>query len=309
MEQVIDWLNEHELRSFPFMDGSNKVLGSGLIFIQLPDNFLLDLQIVTSTELTQDYTLASGATATVPKPVNLTKLFKTQAGNIVVEFSAGSTLIASFTIPATALNHTPIYVRTAEGLAVFGEGVKVIDNLATTGNNYTGAVVVEPATYHQFNKAWLGVNAIELSPEKNTEIGGYVPVQPLEETTVQNKANLVGDVQFLAGYNFRVAISDELIDLEIGFGLGLKMDCTTSFLNPEYLDCSDIVSYINGVPPDTAGNFLLKSGADISITKGATLSNFDDSYEETANSHTLFVGLPFQSGDICNPVAIKPSLI
>lgn len=309
MEQVIDWLNENELRSFPFMDGSNKVLGSGLIFIQLPDNFLLDLQIVTSVELTQDYTLSSGATVTIPKPVNLTRLFKTQAGNIVVEFSAGFTLIASFTIPAASLNQSPIYVRTSEGLAVFGEGVRVIDNLATTGNNYAGTVAVESSTYHQFNNAWLGVNSIELSPEKNTEIGGYAPTLPLEETTPQNKASLVGDVQFLAGYNFRVAISSDLIDLEVGFGLGLKMDCTTSFLEPKYLDCSDIVSYINGVPPDTAGNFLLKSGADISITKGATLSNFDDAYEETANNHTLFVGLPFQSGDICNPVTIKPSLI
>ena len=90
------------------------------------------------------------------------------------------------------------------------------------------------------------------------------------------------------------------------------MNCATSFIPEEYLDCTDIVSYINGVPPDSSGSFRLTAGSNINITKGAAIaSDFYDpmtsvTHSETSNAHTLFVGLNFQATDICAPVNLKP---
>ena len=47
MEQILDWLNENELRAYPLLDASQKILqGEGYTYL-LPDNFLLDLQLRT----------------------------------------------------------------------------------------------------------------------------------------------------------------------------------------------------------------------------------------------------------------------
>jgi hypothetical protein len=182
-------------------------------------------------------------------------------------------------------------------------------NTAQINQPFTGSIAIEPSAYSQFNDAWLGVNSIITIPEKSTALGDYKPLLPLASVSEASATALIGDVKFVAGYNFRVEISNSLIDLEISYGMGLKMDCTTSFLDPIYIDCESIVSYINGVPPDAAGNFSLKAGANINITKGNYLNSFEDYYDEEANNNTLFVGLTFGSSDICGPVNITPSLL
>jgi hypothetical protein len=91
---------------------------------------------------------------------------------------------------------------------------------------------------------------------------------------------------------------------------GLKMDCSTFFLEETFRDCSDIVSYINGVPPDEEGNFRLLQGADINIVPGTTLNaDFEDTFQQKANEHSLFVGLSFQQTDVCAPVNLTPPLL
>jgi hypothetical protein len=106
---------------------------------------------------------------------------------------------------------------------------------------------------------------------------------------------------------------DNLIDLEISSSYGLRMDCSTSFIDPQYLDCGDFLCYINGLPPDDNGNFRLNAGTNISITTGSTLAPFYDpfaeqSLTEESNSHTLFVGLNFKVTDVCAPVNVTPHI-
>ena len=50
MEQVIDWLNENELRAYPLMSFADKTLNLA-VPLKLPDDFLLDLQLIASTGL------------------------------------------------------------------------------------------------------------------------------------------------------------------------------------------------------------------------------------------------------------------
>lgn len=310
MEQVLDWLNENELRAFPLLnDASKNFIINGSSW-QMPDNFILDLQLVVKTSSL----VANGEELVVA----LNKINKTQQGGIQISFSVGATQFTEFTISSPANKEYPLYIRNPDGnLAVFGEGILSFNNVAAQNTSVTVNLPVEPSVCTQFNGAWLGVNSFRTSPEKislSPLLAAlnrvYEPSLPLENTPAQTI--LQGDIKFLEGYNFRVDINNGLIDLEIGTSHGLRMNCATSFIPEEYLDCGEIVSYINGIPPDASGNFRLTAGNNINITKGSTIStDFYDSMSsvtqtETSNQHTLFVGLNFQSTDICAPVNLIP---
>lgn len=304
MEQVLEWLNENELRAYPLQDRPSKTIQLDGKAWDIPDNFLLDLQLITTT-----VQLASPSSI-----VSLTALSYTAPDTVYVEFGVAEDTIAGFTVQSSDGSY-PIYVRTIEGsLAVFGEGLlDFVTACAGQSTSLTPNIAVEPSTCTQFDEAWLGVVNLSTYPEKVSEpveevsvSRSYEPKLPLLD--VDTAAKLAGDVKFLAGYNFRVGINKNLIDLEIGFGYGLKMTCATPFLSEEYLDCHELVSYINGVPPDASGNFRINSGSNISLLSGNTIaSNFNDSLAELANPYTLFVGLSFNATDICAPVKLPPN--
>jgi hypothetical protein len=311
MEQVLDWLNENELRAFPLLDSVSKLVTIAGASWSIPENFILDLQLIVKTRDLVDENNYS-------VPVVLSKLTRTSTADIKVAFALSSQEITEFTINTPTEQNYPLYLRNSDGnLAVFGLGVLDFLNTTTLPIVLLTSIPVEPSTCTQFNGAWLGVSSLRTAPEKvslNSLLGGeyrmYEPILPLEN--IISPTILNGDVTFLEGYNFRVKINNSLIDLEIGSNYGLRMNCTTSFIPEEYLDCDDIVSYINGVPPDSSGNFRLTAGSNVSITRGTSVPvDFYDpassvNHEETSNEHTLFVGLNFQATDICAPVNIIP---
>jgi hypothetical protein len=352
MEQVLDWLNENELRAYPLMNVPERLRN-------IPDNLLLDLQLVCLIPLEHDG---------ISVPVYLKSVVTLANAAVSVFFGTFDTDIAVFSIPSVSQAVFPLYVRNSDGsLAVFGEGIKTfttplninlqesseIDitawqlpqsiemhnnrlrlystsqtptdfNCSITGTGHlflsnvtycklqaTDVAIlnmpVEASTCIQFNDAWLGVNSLRTQPEKNSLPGSYAPALPLEDTS--SSTRVTGDIQFMEGYNFKVNIVNNLIDLEISTSYGLKMDCSTSFIPERFLDCHELVSYINGVPPDKNGNFTIKAGSNIDILSGNTLEPFLDPYAEQSNSHTLFVGLSLQPTALCAPLNITPSLV
>lgn len=331
MEQVLDWLNENELRAYPLLDNCDKTFIVGDNSWTLPENFLLDLQLIIKTfSLDELTTLTSGNMALTSRPIFLSRLTADSQANVSVTFSSDvdNTIVdvTTFVIAYATSQIYPLYIRNADGcLAVFGVGVHDFAAAAAPHNtDVSVSFFVEPTTSSQFNDAWLGVNSIRTQPEKaslyvdSPEPGiaySYEPVLPLQ--AVVTPVRLSGDVKLLEGYNFRVNIRNNLIDLEIGADYGLKMNCYKHFIEPKYRDCHEIVSFINGVPPDEYGNFRLVAGSNISIVSGNAISAFDDNireslhpeYHEKANEHTLFVGLTFQKTDLCPPITITPSLI
>jgi hypothetical protein len=367
MKQVLDWLNENELRAYPLIDTPERLAN-------LHDNFLLDLQLRTHLSL---YSAENGSV-----PVYLKSVASGNADELIVVFGTLTDNIAVFVIENPSAQVYPKYIRNEDGnLAVFGAGAAnfnvgtlsgeqtlssdtAIDianwkeplTLLTGANTITlfssseeptdfncnvfgqgtllildhvtychypvSSIVVlniqiEPATCTEFSGAWLGVTSLAVSPEKVTEdFSGevcipepYAPKLPLSNKLTPSR--LAGDIKLLEGYNFRVSTAENTIDLEVGQDYGLRMSCCTSFMPPEYLDCGELVSYINGVPPDADGNFRLNPGSNIDITGGSVLTPFYDpvsenSQSETANTHTLFVGLSFKSSELCSPINIPP---
>lgn len=302
MEQVIDWLNENEYRAYPLLDAYNnqKYSINGRLW-EFPDNLLLDLQLIVKDFLLSD-------------EVIYLKTISLNSSGIQLTFGASdlNKIITTFNVSLNELSQGYIYKRNIDGcLAVFGAGLNSF--LTVCAGNYLTInlnIPVEFSTCYEFRNAWLGVKQITVSPEKKTDPADYI--SPLLEEGVglqntQSSTVLTGDVKFLEGYNFRVIIRNSLIDLEISNGSGLKTNCGTHFISEEYLDCDDIISYINGIPPDENGNFRISQGDNIVLTSGNSVASFNDSYAESANAHTLFVSMVFSASNVCSPVA--PSVL
>ena len=299
MEQVIDWLNENELRAYPLQEETQAKIVIGADLYDLPQDFLIDLQLKAPVSLQPGSSV---------NPVYLKRISYVSTTTLAAHFGMEGTDIASFNV---TLTEYPLYVRTVEGnLAVFGAGVATflswcnIQNITPRDINIH--IPVEPSTCIQFNDAWLGVNSLQGSPGKQTRQDSFEPVLPLVGATTPPA--LTGDVKFLAGYNFRVAIAGGALDLEISNSHGLHMSCNTSFIADQYLDCADLVSYINGIPADPNGNFRLANGANIAIVSGNSVDLSSAADVNLANQHTLYVGLTFQATDLCAPVNLTPEV-
>jgi hypothetical protein len=302
MHQVIEWLNENERRAYPLLPDSGELTHTiGSEEWTIPENFFLDLQIISPRTLRTH-------------SVQLTEITYTGESSVVVKFTVNGEEVTSFTVASPVDATYPHYVRNTDGsLAVFGEGVKEFAQLCSTPVTLQTALTLEPTVCSEYTERWLGVSSLGVIPEKKTIAGTplsdwlfpYEPLRPIEN--VATPTRLTGHIKLLDGYNFDVSTSIGVIELTIGFGEGLRMDCTTNFLAPEYLDCSKLISYINGMAPDDEGVFKLSSSSDIVITAGSNVDSFNDMYEEISNQNTLFFGFAQKSSDLCAPLALPPN--
>jgi hypothetical protein len=300
MEQILDWLNENEIRAYPLLDSSNNKTFNlfNNTSWDFPDNFLIDLQLVV---LKESFDL----------PVFLKKISFSPTSGVTVVFGTFLKTIADFNISISTLTNmsSNLYIRKPTGsLAVFGFGIKnfaeaCLDNAV----EIYPELPVEPTVCYELNAPWLGVNSIQVTPEKLSQYDSDEVFRPLLDVSTPSK--VYGDIKLLPGYNFDVKINSGLIDLAVSSVSGKRPSCTTSFLLEKYLDCDEIISYINGVPPGEDGNLTISAGANINIINGNTLTSFNDAFSEEAQNSTLFVGLNFKPEDVCAPVAITPSLL
>jgi hypothetical protein len=301
MEHILEWLNENESRAYPLLDDYNNknyvVAGAEWKF---PDNLILDLQLIVT-----DFSLYENAQHNIVYLKNISF----DGNELTLAFGGNNSgqEITSFTLSEIEGNF-PVYLRNEEGsLIVLGEGiVNFMEACNGTSVSLDTFIAVEPGVCVEYRNDWEGVAEILVSPEKESnEDNTAIPLLPLEP--VSTPTRLTGDVVFLEGYNFNVAVRDYFIDLLVGVGHGLAMDCSTNFIAPEFMDCASIVSYINGIPPDENGNFRILEGANVVISPGSSIADFSDNFTELSNDNTLFVGLSFQKTDLCSP--ITPSIL
>jgi hypothetical protein len=287
MESVSDWLNENELRAYPLIEGE---YGNNL-----PDNFLLDLILkVETNEIAQ------------VKLLNVQKLSTTM---LVTFTGAGNT----FELDLIDDLIFPHYRRNPNGsLAVFGEGVLTLAALLNDGDVLSLNLTPEPATIYDFTGPWLGVSRIKLAEGFKSEEDLFTAKLPLEVENDFLNLSLTGEVVFTPGFNYGINFNGDLINMEASFGLGDQVSCVTEFVSPELKDCADIISFINGVPPDDNGIFRFIPGTNISVFEGTTVKTQLNDTNATPdilniNANTLFVGLTFLETDLCSPVQLLPT--
>jgi hypothetical protein len=297
--EIIEWLNENELRAYPLIEGKTNSA--------IPDNAILDLQLVI------DSAVSPIGAKLIDFTIGFYEVTITFTGDNIFNFTYADETSGSL----NDLKY-PLYLRNNKGsLLVLGEGIKAIEQYKTITYN----IPVEPATVFPFGGAWLGVTSLNANPKYTSISNSIEPLLPLEVDTISS--GTTGDVELSPGYNFRINFNNNLINLAVGFGYGLQMSCNTHFIDPTLLDCPDIVSYINGVPPDSTGLFRFTAGSNIYLFDGNTvaspiydknvtpeLTTYTDlsgTVYDGLNANTLFVGLTFLETDLCSPVQLLPT--
>ncbi len=284
MESVLEWLNENEYRGYPFVDGT--------LTDPIGNDFLLDLQLVMTDET---------ITSDVPAFIGLEK----DAENLILNFNGGN----SFVIPLTQIQSKKYWRNELGSLAVIGPGA--VRLAADTQVQTVETVIpVEPATVYHLGGAWLGVKSIAPYRGYLSSIGTAEPLLPLEVD--EDDLKQTGDIELVEGYNYKINFNNGKINLAAGFGFGIPMSCSTEFIRPQDKDCDELVSYINGIPPDTDGIFHFTPGENIYIFDGNTVTEDipDTTVEPTiprVNENTVFVGLTFLETDLCSPVQLLPT--
>lgn len=286
MPEIIEWLDENSLRSFPFLTNTNKTADSSYV---LDNGLILDLNLIYSSSLASPAALLSinnGGASTV---FNFTNS---------VSFTISNSLTGIQYVSGT--DNSQLVINTSL-LGVIPSGASNFTNL-----------YVEPSLIHEYCNDWLGVTSLSVTPDYVS--GGleifYAPELPL---TTQSSPTMTGEIQLFEGYNFGIDFDliGNNINLQAGDDYGIPLSCNDQFINPSLTDCESIVSYINGVPPDDNGNFTIAAGTNINLVPGSGYGTFYDGINmvEPANNHTLFIGLSLLPSDLCSALAALPAAI
>lgn len=284
MPEVLQWLDENSLRSYPLLTNTSKVADSSYI---APNGLLLDLS--------QQY---------IASPVVFPSKWQSIAkSGSVVTFTFSDSIV--FTVNTSA---TGIQYLTGTNNSQLVINADLLSDVPTGTSNFTN-LYIEPSTIHEDTNSWLGVTAISATPDYYS--GGTLSFAPQLPLTSQISQNLTGNVNFFEGYNFGINFdtTNNLINFQVGNSYGIPLSCNDQFIDPTTTDCKDIISFINGVPPDNLGNFTIAPGVNINLVPGTVLtsSKYDGiNPDEPSNLHSLYLGLNLLPSDLCNSLAALP---
>jgi hypothetical protein len=289
---TLEWLNENALRAYPFILNCPKTANTSYV---LDNGLILDLLIVNNSAYSGSYKLLS--------------IDNSVSGTIIFNFTNS----VSFTFSTSLTGIQYIKGANHSALAVNTDLISAIPAAINTFAN----LIVEPSLVFEFYNDWIGVNELAITP--SYESGGLYSYSALLPLVSQSTINLTGAITFFEGYNFDISFDtiNNLINFQAGDSFGIPLTCEDNFINPALCDCPDIISFINGVPPDSNGNFNIAPGLNINLIFGTAISNVttglpENFYDgingtEPANTHSLFIGLTLQSSDLCHTLQLAPN--
>lgn len=194
-------------------------------------------------------------------------------GNITVSTPSQSFITTWSSDPADY----PKYVRIPDGsLIVLGKGCAELSGSLTFSN-----VFFEDGVCLNYGGNWFGVSNISFSA---IDTAGVLS---------GDAVSLSGEIQLQEGYQTNILISQNAIAIDAGSLWGVPIGCG----QPDYMvdDCSSIISYINGVStPD--GALVFEEGINFAI------------YPDPEN-HAIYLGLPYNSTDICKYIPVTSPII
>ena len=288
---ILEWLNENALRSFPFILNCPKVADTSY---RLNDGLILDLLIVNSGPYSGNYKLLN--------------IDNSIGGRVKFNFTNNISFTSSTSL-------TGIQYNRGTNNSAFAVNTDLFSAIPAAINNFPN-LVVEPSLVYEFYNDWEGVN--EITVPSNYQSDGAYTYSPLLPLVPTPPINLTGNIELYEGYNFGINLDtiNNNIDLQVSNSNGIPVSCNDFFIAPELSDCDSIISFINGVPPDSLGNFNIAPGQNINLQLGTVITNsttglpenfYDDiNMSEPANAHSLFIGLTLQQSDLCVPLAILP---
>lgn len=244
-----EWLNNNQNRNYPFYDDVSLMDDSGTL--RVPNDFIVDLSFAVHAF---DYDLNKFHLHTL-------KIF---SDTIIITLGYDGIEIAERSI--LIKNHTENKTYFIEGLGSFSDSVGRIaigrlDSLLKFGGVYTFT------SNNGFNARLLPT---VLRPTTKAVTG-------IRVVSADNEASEIiqGDIEFIAGENIEFTkIGNQLIISAVN--------------NPNYdksCNCpdapiGDCIKKINGIPPDTSGNFTIEGSHCVQILGGTAAITIDDTCAE-----------------------------
>lgn len=217
----LDFLNANALRNFPLKEGVSRV--STLGEFTIPNDFIVDLQVAVSYDPAKRYYIS--------RIVNFEDVITIEISNDV------ASLVGSFSIVKSNHWQYKEYLMSPADNFNGAVGVACITSLTSMGEQPQGAFLFTLASAELEARcsvpALKGINRLVF------------------QNTTGESYSLSGDVIIEARQNLRFKLDPDVenkIILDAGNGLGLNTICS------DELKC---IKTINGIPPDSDGNFTL----------------------------------------------------
>lgn len=169
----------------------------------------------------------------------------------------------------------PLYIMSDDNRStlILGEEVLNLKTALTDSVLVDFNVTFEPCTAIQLTGQMAGVSSISFNG-----------------TVISS-----GDITLIEGYQTDIQFNDQTIEVTVGRNSGIPLGCSPFFSGIVPNDCGSIISFINGASPRTSGTTItLKAGDNVQI------------FEDPEKSR-LYIGLNFDSGDVCQPTTLPPA--
>lgn len=236
------WLGQNASRAYPIVDWASRFDATETI--QLPDSFLLYLRFAVNV-----------AMAVEPEKFYVQALLVSPTG-YTLEIGYNDGTVSPPTVAVTSVDaatHQEFRSYALVGVDDFDDsnGFVVIGRLVDVALLPPGRYTFDPAD------AYLEVDAIQPNVRL---IGSLTVVNGAERSDP-----IYGDIELVARDNMRITVSStEGEPTQIAFsairGEGLNEDCGC----PE-ADVGDPIRFIDGIPPDAAGNFKIIGDACLKV--------------------------------------------
>lgn len=234
----LDFLNLNTLRNYPIKDDLSRVSLDGVFTI--PNDLIADLSV------------SSPGNSTLR--LYISKLINAST-HVYIEVSIyNADVIGSFNIPAGTASETDIYL-VASATRPGSQGILTVGSMDTISllpsGEYAFDITATELLMRVYTPSTTGVNFVSFQDSNS------------------NTTTLTGDVviQGESNLQFRIPTGSQTVFIDAGENLGLNKSCDAPGVP---------IKSINGVPPDSVGNFNLIPSDCISIDTaeyGLVLSN------------------------------------
>ena len=224
--ELLEFQNGNAYRSFPIRETTTQTSTDGLLAI--PTDFMVDMLCAVGSDITKRYFISS---------------ISISSSLIVVSVGVDSALVGTFSITPSSNQNTVVYFAPATGYAG-------ATGMLTVGT--TDSILGGPNGVFYFTLA-------DSEFEARCFVPSVASVPRLVFTDANGNTNSVsGDVVVQAGLNMRYElINSTTVRLNAGDGLGLNKACST---------VAPPIVTINGVAPDSAGNFVFDADGCATLT-------------------------------------------
>ncbi len=223
--QNLDFLNLNTVRNYPIKDGLSRVSSDSLFTI--PNDLIADLNITSPSN--------PGVRLFISRLVNTST-------HVLIEISMKDIgVMGTFNIPINTANYSDIWLVSSSAFpnTVGCLTVGSLINLSTLpSGDFSFDISSTELLMRVFTPASLGVNYLSFSDSK------------------ANKVTLTGYVTVKAESNLQFRDGGDTVIMDAGENLGLNKICDDSGIP---------IKTINGVKPDSEGNFYLLPGDCVSM--------------------------------------------